>query len=58
MVRISPPPNQASGIITPPQPHMPKAECEALTAALQQAQSYLEFGMGGSTLLAAWLSVP
>jgi hypothetical protein len=41
-----------------PQPHMPEAECQALTAALQSAQSYLEFGMGGSTVLAAWLGVP
>ncbi|MEN9658789.1 MAG: hypothetical protein RL571_2254 [Pseudomonadota bacterium] len=58
MVRISHSPDQAAGMIIPPQPHMPEAECEALTAALQQAHSYLEFGMGGSTLLAAWLSVP
>jgi hypothetical protein len=41
-----------------PRPHMPEEECQALTAALQSAQSYLEFGMGGSTVLAAWLGVP
>ncbi|MFC7422216.1 hypothetical protein ACFQNF_20360 [Iodobacter arcticus] len=40
-----------------PQPHMPEAESQALTAALQNTQSYLEFGMGGSTVLAAWLGV-
>jgi hypothetical protein len=57
MVRIVPtrpaPPNGLA-----PQPHMPKEECQALTSALQSAQSYLEFGMGGSTVLAAWLGVP
>jgi hypothetical protein len=41
-----------------PQPHMPEEERQALTSALQNAQSYLEFGMGGSTVLAAWLGVP
>ncbi|WP_293933500.1 hypothetical protein [Iodobacter sp.] len=45
-------------MLTPPKPHMPEAERQALTTALQQAHSYLEFGMGGSTLLAAWLGVP
>ncbi|MEJ2791934.1 hypothetical protein WAE56_00805 [Iodobacter sp. LRB] len=39
-------------------PHMPQAECEALTAALTKARSYLEYGMGGSTVLAAQLGVP
>jgi hypothetical protein len=58
MVRINPSPDQAAGKVTAPQPHMPEAECQALTAALQQAHSYLEFGMGGSTVLAAWLGVP
>ncbi|STQ91429.1 hypothetical protein [Iodobacter fluviatilis] len=38
-------------------PHMPQAEKEALTAALTSAQSYLEYGMGGSTILAAQLGV-
>ncbi|NHQ85460.1 class I SAM-dependent methyltransferase [Iodobacter sp. HSC-16F04] len=39
-------------------PHMPQAECEALTAALTSTQSYVEYGMGGSTVLAAQLGVP
>ncbi|AZN36343.1 hypothetical protein [Iodobacter ciconiae] len=42
----------------PLSPHMPAAECEALAAALSNAQSYLEYGMGGSTILAAQLGVP
>lgn len=41
-----------------PQPHMPEAERSALTLALKEAHIYLEFGMGGSTTLAAWLQVP
>ena len=36
---------------------MPDTERLALTDALQNAHTYLEFGMGGSTTLAAWLKV-
>lgn len=41
-----------------PMPHMPEAECNALTNALRGANTYLEFGMGGSTTLAARMGVP
>lgn len=40
-----------------PVPHMTLVCREALTAALKSAHTYLEFGMGGSTTLAAWLGV-
>lgn len=39
------------------QPHMPETERLALTDALLNAHTYLEFGMGGSTTLAAWMKV-
>lgn len=39
------------------QPHMPETERALLTEALRRAHTYLEFGMGGSTTLAAWLEV-
>ena len=39
-------------------PHMPETECNALIQELKRAQTYLEFGMGGSTTLAARIGVP
>lgn len=41
-----------------PKPAMSPARIQALTAQLQRAQTYLEFGMGGSTILAAQTGVP
>nr|MBP7484709.1 hypothetical protein [Aquabacterium sp.] len=39
-------------------PAMSPARVNALTEALKKAKVYLEFGMGGSTILAARLGVP
>jgi hypothetical protein len=39
-------------------PHMPEAEQKGLSIALTRATTYVEFGMGGSTTLAAQLGVP
>jgi hypothetical protein len=39
-------------------PHMSPARVDALSTALQKSKVYLEFGMGGSTVLAARLGVP
>jgi hypothetical protein len=41
-----------------PMPHMSATCREALAAALKACTTYLEFGMGGSTTLAASLGVP
>jgi hypothetical protein len=41
-----------------PVPHMTQVCCNALTSALGKCETYLEFGMGGSTTLAARLGVP
>jgi hypothetical protein len=38
-------------------PHMSPARIDALSTALQQSKVYLEFGMGGSTTLAAYHGV-
>lgn len=40
-----------------PRPHMSEARVQALTEQLRRSRTYLEFGMGGSTALAAWLGV-
>lgn len=39
-------------------PHMSQARIDALATALQRSTVYLEFGMGGSTVMAAQLGVP
>jgi hypothetical protein len=39
-------------------PLMPRQALEALTAAMQTSRCYLEYGMGGTTLLACRLGVP
>lgn len=39
-------------------PHMPEPAIEALSARLKNSKSYLEYGSGGSTVLAASLGVP
>lgn len=39
-------------------PHMPEPAIEALEAHLKTAKCYLEYGSGGSTVLAASLGVP
>lgn len=39
-------------------PHMPEAALAALDSRLRRSEVYLEFGMGGSTVLAARLGVP
>lgn len=41
-----------------PKPAMSEARVQALTEQLKKAHTYLEFGMGGSTNLAAYLGVP
>lgn len=38
-------------------PHMSPARIDALTEQLRKTRTYLEFGMGGSTTLAAYLGV-
>ncbi|WP_374520575.1 glycosyltransferase family 2 protein [Hydrogenophaga sp.] len=46
-------PQQAAANSTPDQPAMPAACIELLTSALGASRVYLEYGSGGSTLLAA-----
>lgn len=49
---------QMTDIEIPAIPHMPAEAVQWLTAKLRTVRSYLEFGSGGSTRLAAGLGVP
>lgn len=49
---------RVKGFAVPDEPHFDPASTPEFIARLKQAKSYLEFGSGGSTLLAARLGVP